>query len=131
MRLFDINVRLIQAMIPSGKLPDVQRALDERDIDYFATHETGTDEYSAVVYISVPEEAVESVFTSLYDTGLDSDDYVLLIDTEVDIFGRADGVRGYVAVGRLRNRPIPDRGPDPTHPRTGRGECETARRATH
>lgn len=85
-------MRLIQATVPPGALPDVKQVLAERDIDYFATHETGTDEYRAVLYVSLPEEAVEAVLEDLYAAGLDSNDHVVLIDTEVDIFGRADGV---------------------------------------
>ncbi|PSQ45109.1 TIGR00341 family protein [Halobacteriales archaeon SW_6_65_15] len=85
------NVRLIQATVPPEIFPDVKRVLDERGIDYFATHETGTDEYEAVLYVSIPEEEVESVLEALYETGLGSDDHVVLINTEVDIFGHADG----------------------------------------
>ncbi|PSP79475.1 TIGR00341 family protein [Halobacteriales archaeon QS_1_68_20] len=84
-------MRPIQATVPTGALADVKAVLDERGTAYFATHETGTDEYEAVLYISIPEEAVESLLEALYETGLGSDDHVLIIDTEVDIFGRADG----------------------------------------
>lgn len=42
-------MRLIQATVPSGCLEAVTGALDEQDVDYFATDERGTDEYEAVM----------------------------------------------------------------------------------
>jgi len=84
-------VRLIQATVPRGATDDVKRVLERRDVDYFATHETGTDEYEEVLYLSISEEMVEGVLKNLYDTGLDSNDHAVIIDTEVDIFGRTDG----------------------------------------
>lgn len=84
-------MRLIQATIPPGALPAVEQALTEDGVDYFVTAETATEEYGHVLYISLPEEDVEAVLETLYSAGLDSEDHVLLIDTEVDIFGRADG----------------------------------------
>jgi len=85
-------VRLIQATVSADARPDVEQALEDREVSYFATNETGTDEYSGILYISTPEEVVESVLQDLYAAGLDSRDHVVLIDTEADIFGRADGV---------------------------------------
>ena len=84
-------MRLIQATVQQGTLDDVERVLDDRGIDYFATAETGTEQYSSVLYISIPEEEVEAVLDDLYEAGLGSNDHVVLIDTEVDIFGRAEG----------------------------------------
>jgi len=84
-------MRLIQATVPPNAFGDVKQVLEERNIDYFATEETGSEKYGHVVYISIPEGTVESVLEDLYSAGLDSEDHVVLIDTEVDIFGRADG----------------------------------------
>lgn len=86
----ETDVRLIQATVPSGALSDVKKPLDEEGVEYFATHETGTDDYAEVLYISIPEQEVESVLQDLYAAGLDSEDHVVLIDTEVDIFGRTE-----------------------------------------
>lgn len=86
-------MRLIQATVPDGAFTEVKEALEADQISYFASEETGTDEYSAIVYVSLPEQEVESVLGDLYSAGLDSNDHVLLIDTEVDIFGRTDGVQ--------------------------------------
>jgi len=83
-------VRLIQATVPEDVRPAVEEALNEAGIDYFATHETGTEEYEQVVYLSLPEEDVEDVLDDLYSAGLSGDDHVVLIDTEVDIFGHTD-----------------------------------------
>lgn len=85
-------MRLIQATVPPTAFDDVQRVLDEQNINYFATEETGNEKYDSVLYVSTSEGAVESVLEDLYAAGLDSEDHVVLIDTEVDIFGRADDV---------------------------------------
>ncbi len=92
-------MRLIQATVPAGAKGDVERVLAERDIDYFETQETGRDRYEAVVYLSVPEETVESVLATLYEAGLDADDHVVLIDTEADVFEHADEVDAAAAEG--------------------------------
>lgn len=84
-------MRLVQATVARDDLEDVKRALHRANIDFFATHETGTDGYESVLYISIPEEDVERVLGQLYDAGLDADDHVVIIETEVDIFGRTDG----------------------------------------
>jgi uncharacterized hydrophobic protein (TIGR00341 family) len=85
-------VRLIQATVPPGSLPDVQQTLDEKGIDYFSTPETGTEKYDDVLYISISEEEVEGVLEDLYASGLNAEDHVVIINTAVDIFGRTDGV---------------------------------------
>lgn len=83
-------MRLIQATVPPSILSDVKRILEDQGIDYFASEETGTDKYAVVLYISIPEELVESLLEDLYRSGLDASDHVVIIDTEVDIFGRTD-----------------------------------------
>lgn len=45
----DLDMRLIQAMVPPGCLEAVIGTLDEQDVDYLATNERGTDEYEAVM----------------------------------------------------------------------------------
>lgn len=96
------GVRLIQATVPPGAIPDVRAALAEQGVDSFASPVVDTDEYGAVLYISVPEGEVESVLDGLYGAGLDSDDDdVVLVETAVDVFERANGA-GTDLTGRER-----------------------------
>ncbi|WP_226012726.1 TIGR00341 family protein [Halomicrobium salinisoli] len=103
-------MRLVQATVPYGVLEGVTERLDEHGVDYFAMDETATDDYVAVLYFSVPREELESLLSGLYETGLDAEDHVSVIDSEVDLFGRAEaspgtreghkGVAGGELVGR-------------------------------
>lgn len=86
------DVRLIQATVPPGSLSDVTRALEEENVDYFSTPETDTEKYDDVLYISIPEAGVEQLLEVLYANGLDAEDHVVIINTEVDIFARTDGL---------------------------------------
>ncbi len=84
-------MRLLQVTVPPDVLPDVEEVLDERGTDYFATDEVTTDQYAVVLYISIPDDEVEPILGELYRTGLGSEDHVVIIESEVDIFQRADG----------------------------------------
>jgi len=82
-------VRLIRATIPTDADREVTRRLDENDFEYFGTDETTGPEYDRVISVSVEDEEVEAVLDQLYEAGIDTDDHVVVLKTEVDIFGRA------------------------------------------
>ena len=78
-------MRLVQASIPAGKRQAVLDALDDQDVDYVVTDETGHREYTAVVYFPLPTEAVEDVLSSLREVGLDEEASIVVIDAETVI----------------------------------------------
>lgn len=82
-------MRLIEATVPDGALQDLKEALGESGFDYFVIDET-SPKYAALLHIPVPEEEVEAVLEDLYKSGLSSDDHVVILQAEVDIFGRAE-----------------------------------------
>ncbi len=110
-------MRLVQATVPCGVLEGVTERLDEHGVDYVAMDETATDDYVAVLQFSVAKDRLESVLSDLYEAGLDADDHVTVIDSEVDLFGRAEaspgtkedhsGVAGGELVGRTEDL-LPD-----------------------
>jgi len=71
-------MRLVQATVPSDVRQDVKDALDNHDIDAFATDETSTDEYEEVPYFFVPEEQTENVRQDLDAGGRGGDDHVVI-----------------------------------------------------
>ncbi len=103
--------------MPHGVLDGVIERLDEHGVDYVAMDEMATDEYVAVLHFSTTKDRLESVLSDLYEAGLDADDHVTIIDSEVDLFGRVEaspgtkeehsGVAGGELVGRTEDL-LPD-----------------------
>jgi hypothetical protein len=67
-------------MIPAGKRAAVIRALDDEGVDYVVTDETSGREYTAVVYVPLPKNAVEPVLENLRSAGIDEQAYTVVID---------------------------------------------------
>jgi len=104
-------VRLIEATVPAGAVDDLRAVLTEHDLEFFVIDET-SPKYAALLHIPIPEEKVEFVLKLLYESGLDSEDHVVILDAEVDIFGRTDdmgeGVDNYqrVAAAELEGQTV-------------------------
>jgi uncharacterized hydrophobic protein (TIGR00341 family) len=81
-------VRLVQATIPTGKRDAILSALDEEAIDYTLTEETSGREFSAVVTIPLPQQAVEPILETLRAAGLDEEAYTVVIEAETVISDR-------------------------------------------
>lgn len=81
-------MRLIQIVVPHGKLSPVETALEERRIDYYILEEASEREYDAIVYFSVELDEVEPVLDRLYEAGLSRDDHGVIVAAETDIFQR-------------------------------------------
>ncbi|QLC33540.1 TIGR00341 family protein [Halarchaeum sp. CBA1220] len=75
-------MRLVQVIIPAGKRETILRELEERDIDYVVTDETGSQGYTGVVYFPLPTKAVEDVLGALRDAGLEQNAYTVVVDAE-------------------------------------------------
>jgi len=76
------HVRLVQLTVPTGKRETILETLDEREIDYVVTDETGSREYTAVIYFPLPDAAVEPVLDEIQAAGVDEDAYTVVVDAE-------------------------------------------------
>ncbi|WP_435098890.1 TIGR00341 family protein [Halarchaeum sp. P4] len=81
-------MRLVQVIIPAGKRETILGELEERDIDYVVTDETGSQGYTGVVYFPIPTQAVEDVLSALRDAGLEQNAYTVVVDAETVVSKR-------------------------------------------
>jgi len=81
-------VRLVQVVIPAGKHDTILSELEERDIDYVVTDETGSQGYTGVVYFPLPSKAVEDVLGALREAGLEQNAYTVVVDAETVVSKR-------------------------------------------
>jgi len=85
-------VRLVQVSVPTGKREAIRRVLDDEEIEYLVTEETGSEEYTEVVTFPLPTNAVEPVLDRLHDAGLPDDAYTIVVDAETVISRRAEAL---------------------------------------
>jgi uncharacterized hydrophobic protein (TIGR00341 family) len=86
-------VRLVQISVPPGERDTVLGVLDEYDIDYVLTDETGSRRYTAVVYFPLPTEAVQDVLDDLRDAGLSEDSHTVVLAAETVVSRRFEKLR--------------------------------------
>ncbi|QLK24327.1 TIGR00341 family protein [Natrinema zhouii] len=86
-------MRLVQLTVPTGKRETILETLDEREIDYVVTDETGSRAYTAVVYFPLPDAAVEPVLDEIQAAGVDEDAYTVVVDAETVISRRFQALR--------------------------------------
>ncbi len=73
-------MRLVQITIPSGKRETLLSTLDDEGVDYVVADETSGREYSGIVHIPLPTNAVEPVLDSLREAGLDDSSYTVVME---------------------------------------------------
>ncbi|MFW5938062.1 MAG: TIGR00341 family protein [Halanaeroarchaeum sp.] len=86
-------MRLVQITVPPGERDTVLGVLDEYDIDYVLTDETGSRRYTAIVYFPLPTEAVQDVLDALRDAGLSEDAYTVVLAAETVVSRRFEKLR--------------------------------------
>ncbi|WP_226039621.1 TIGR00341 family protein [Natrinema sp. DC36] len=86
-------MRLVQLTVPTGKRETILETLDDREIDYVVTDETGSREYTAVIYFPLPDAAVEPVLDELQEAGVDEDAYTVVVDAETVVSRRFEALR--------------------------------------
>jgi len=73
-------VRLVQITIPSGKRETLLSTLDNEDIEYIVADETSGREFTGIVYIPLPTNAVGPVLDSMREAGLDDKSYTVVLE---------------------------------------------------
>lgn len=86
-------MRLVQITVPPGERDTVLGVLEEYDIDYVLTDETGSRRYTAIVYFPLPTEAVQDVLDALRDAGLSEDAYTVVLAAETVVSRRFEKLR--------------------------------------
>ena len=86
-------MRLVQLTVSEADYDSILSTLDERDVDYVVTEETGRGEYAAVVYVPLPKPAVEPVLDDLRESGLGEDAYTVVVDAETVISKRFEELK--------------------------------------
>ncbi|PGF16235.1 TIGR00341 family protein [Natrinema sp. CBA1119] len=86
-------MRLVQLTVPTGKRETILETLDEREIDYVVTDETGSRKYTAVIYFPLPDAAVEPVLDEIQAAGVDEDAYTVVVDAETVVSRRFEALR--------------------------------------
>jgi len=76
-------MRYIQILLPENKRDTVLRELDDNDIDYVVTAETGRGGPGSVVSFALPKNAVESVLGRLRRVGISEDDFTIILKPEI------------------------------------------------
>ncbi len=85
-------MRLVQITIPSGSRESILRALEDADLEYVVSDETGSRRYDAVAYVPLPTNAVEPVLDSLRAAGLDDDAITVVLDANTVVSRRFDQI---------------------------------------
>ena len=75
-------MRLLQIWVPSGRRSDVKDQLDDRDLDYTITDESGDGDIDAVVSIPLPTPAVEPLLEDFRSIGIDDTTHTMIFDVE-------------------------------------------------
>lgn len=75
-------MRLAQIIIPAGKREHVQQLLDDNDIEYIATEETGVPEYTSIIYVPLPTGTVEDVLDQLREANIEEQAFTVVLDVE-------------------------------------------------
>lgn len=75
-------MRLVQIAVPAGKRESIRRVLEDEEIDYVVTEETGQREYTVVFTFPLPTNAVEHVLDRLHEAGFGKDTYTVIVDAE-------------------------------------------------
>jgi uncharacterized hydrophobic protein (TIGR00341 family) len=75
-------VRLIQVGVPEGRRAVVFGVLDDEDIEYVVSDETGNHDYEAIVEFPLPTNAVEQVLAELREVGVDESAYTVVTEAE-------------------------------------------------
>lgn len=83
-------MRLVQITIPSGKRETLLSTLDDEGIDYVVADETSGREYSGIVHIPLPTNAVEPVLESLRAAGLDDSSYTVVMEASTVVSRQFD-----------------------------------------
>ncbi|MEF8775576.1 MAG: TIGR00341 family protein [Haloarculaceae archaeon] len=73
-------MRLVQVTIPSGKRETLLGALEDADVDFVVSDETGSREIAAVAYVPLPTNAVEPILEELREAGLSDEDYTVVLE---------------------------------------------------
>nr|WP_282594511.1 TIGR00341 family protein [Halomarina salina] len=73
---------MIQVGVPEGRRAVVLGALDDEDIEYVVSDETGNHDYEAIVEFPLPTNAVEQVLSALREVGVDEGAYTVVTDAE-------------------------------------------------
>ncbi len=75
-------MRLAQIIVPAGEREHVQRLLDDNDIKYIATEETGGPEYTSIIYVPLPTGTVEDVLDQLREARIGEQAFTVVLDVE-------------------------------------------------
>ena len=75
-------MRYLHVTVPSEKYLTVKSILQERDIDFSETSETGEGSYEAVVSFPLPTEAVEPLLDEFRSIGLDEQSHIVIQNAE-------------------------------------------------
>ncbi|XVH31495.1 TIGR00341 family protein [Haloferacaceae archaeon DSL9] len=74
-------MRLIQLLAPREQLDSLRAVLDDEGVDYVSTP-TADDDESRLVYFPLPTQAVDHLFESIEEAGLDPSSYAVIASAE-------------------------------------------------
>jgi len=97
-------VRLVQITLPAGKRETLLSKLDDEGIDYVVTDETSGREFTGIVYVPLPTNAVQPVLDSLREAGLDDDSFTVVLDATTVVSRRFEELTEEYAEEKSENR---------------------------
>nr|WP_158205283.1 TIGR00341 family protein [Halomarina oriensis] len=71
--------------------------MDDEDVEYVVSDETGSHDYEAIVAFPLPTNAVENVLASLRDVGVDESAYTVVTEAETVVSHRFDALEAEYA----------------------------------
>jgi len=100
----DADVRLVQITLPAGKRETLLSTLDDEGVDYVVTDETSGREFTGIVYVPLPTNAVEPVLESLREVGLDDDAFTVVLDANTVVSRRFEELEAEYAEEQSEDR---------------------------
>jgi len=86
-------MRLVQVVVPDERRDDIVSALDDRNLGYSTTNETGSEEAATLVSFIAPADAVEYILNDLQEVGLKEEWYIASVETQFASFEGVDDVQ--------------------------------------
>jgi uncharacterized hydrophobic protein (TIGR00341 family) len=107
-------MRFVHVSVRDGKRTDILGVLDEEEIDYAITEESGDSDFEAVVSFPLTQDAVEPTLDRLREVGVADEAWTVVLNAQTVVSDRFD---------RLRER---DENRDARQGRIARDELRTA-----
>ena len=96
-------MRLVQITVSSEEETTVHRVLKNYNADYIETDETSDRNYSAVIYVPLPKNAVEPLLEELRNAGISQDGITVIVEASTIESNKFNELQEKYAENKMRS----------------------------